>query len=142
MAGGGRYDGLVKSVGGPDVPGVGFACGMERLALMLGDEEAPRPDFYAVAMDAQSRDLSFGLVQRLRGLGLKGEMNFSDAGFKGLMRQAGKSNARFCCIMGPDEAAAAPWSSKTWTAVSSRPCPWMPRRTSLLPILTMGKNND
>ena len=41
-----------------------------------------------------------------RGLGLKGEMNFSDAGFKGLMRQAGKSNARFCCIMGPDEAAA------------------------------------
>ena len=106
VAGGGRYDGLVKSVGGPDVPGVGFACGMERLALMLGDEEAPRPDFYAVAMDAQSRDLSFGLVQRLRGLGLKGEMNFSDAGFKGLMRQAGKSNARFCCIMGPDEAAA------------------------------------
>ena len=105
VAGGGRYDGLVKSVGGPDVPGVGFACGMERLALMLGDEEAPRPDFYAVAMDAQSRDLSFGLVQRLRGLGLKGEMNFSDAGFKGLMRQAGKSNARFCCIMGPDEAA-------------------------------------
>ena len=54
----------------------------------------------------KSRDLSFGLVQRLRGLGLKGEMNFSDAGFKGLMRQAGKSNARFCCIMGPDEAAA------------------------------------
>ena len=106
VAGGGRYDGLVKSVGGPDVPGVGFACGMERLALMLGDEEAPRPDFYAVAMDAQSRDLSFGLVQRLRGLGLKGEMNFSDAGFKGLMRQAGKSNARFCCIMGPNEAAA------------------------------------
>ena len=106
VAGGGRYDGLVKSVGGPDVPGVGFACGMERLALMLGDEEAPRPDFYAVAMDAQSRDLSFGLVQRLRNRGLKGEMNFSDAGFKGLMRQADKSNARFCCIMGPDEAAA------------------------------------
>ena len=33
MAGGGRYDGLVKSVGGPDVPGVGFACGMERLEI-------------------------------------------------------------------------------------------------------------
>ena len=71
-----------------------------------GTKKPPRPDFYAVAMDAQSRDLSFGLVQRLRCLGLTGEMNFSDRRFQGPDAPGGQVNARFCCIMGPDEAAA------------------------------------
>lgn len=106
VAGGGRYDGLVKSLGGPDVPGVGFACGMERLALMLGDAPQRQKDFYLVAMDATSREQGWLLAQRLRDGGLTGEMNFSESGFRSLMRQAGKSGARKCLIIGPDEAAA------------------------------------
>lgn len=51
VAGGGRYDGLIKSLGGPDVPGVGFACGMERLALLLGDDAETRPDFYLLGIE-------------------------------------------------------------------------------------------
>ena len=105
VAGGGRYDGLVKSLGGPDTPGVGFAAGMERLALMMGEGNANPADFYLVAMDAQSRTQGYALAQNLRGAGLRGEMNFSEGGFKSLMRQAGKSGARYCLIMGPDEAA-------------------------------------
>ena len=105
VAGGGRYDGLVKSLGGPDTPGVGFAAGMERLALMMGAGAARPADFYLVAMDAQSRTQGYTLAQVLRGAGLRGEMNFSEGGFKSLMRQAGKSGARYCLIMGPDEAA-------------------------------------
>ena len=84
VAGGGRYDGLVKSLGGPDVPGVGFACGMERLALMMGDGGGAVTDFYLVAMDAQSRAQGWQLAQKLRDAGLTGEMNFSEGGFSAL----------------------------------------------------------
>lgn len=109
VAGGGRYDGLVKSLGGPDVPGVGFAMGMERVALLLTEQEAPRRDFFLVVLPGeeseQRRRQGFALMQRLREAGLCGEMSFSGAGFKSQMRQAGKGNARYCLILGPDEAA-------------------------------------
>ena len=105
VAGGGRYDGLIKSLGGPDVPGVGFACGMERLALLLGDDAETRPDFYLLGLEEAGRAQAFALAQKLRAAGLRGEMTFSTGGFKSLMRQAGKSGARFCLIIGPDEAA-------------------------------------
>ena len=107
VAGGGRYDGLVKSLGGPDVPGVGFACGMERLALLLGENNNNKPDFYILALDELARRQAFTLAQCLRGAGFTGEMNFTAASFKSQMRQAGKSGARFCLIIGPDEAAQA-----------------------------------
>lgn len=105
VAGGGRYDGLIKSLGGPDVPGVGFACGMERLALMMEGGQQSRPDFYLLGMNEVSRSQAWALAQQLRAAGLHGEMNFSEAGFKSLMRQAGKSGARHCLIIGPDEAS-------------------------------------
>lgn len=105
VAGGGRYDGLVKSLGGPDVPGVGFACGMERLALLL-DAPSPAPlDFYLVALEEEGGLQGHALAQTLREAGLRGEMNFSRASWKSLMRQAGKSGARYCLILGPDETA-------------------------------------
>lgn len=112
VAGGGRYDGLVKSLGGPDVPGVGFACGMERLALLLPEAGAKRPDFFLVSMDDTCRAAAFALVQKLRAAGLSGEMNFISGGFKGLMRQAGKSGARYCLILGPDELARGEITAK------------------------------
>ncbi|MCR5562711.1 MAG: histidine--tRNA ligase [Desulfovibrio sp.] len=112
VAGGGRYDGLVKSLGGPDVPGVGFACGMERLALLLPEVSENRPDFFLVSMDDACRGAGFGLVQKLRAAGLTGEMNFVTGGFKGLMRQAGKSGARYCLILGPDELARGEVTAK------------------------------
>lgn len=106
VAGGGRYDGLIRSLGGPDVPGVGFACGMERLALTLGERPESPMDFYLLALDGQCRDQAWLLAQDLRAGGLSGEMHFSEGGLKSLMRQAGKSGARYCCIIGPDEAAS------------------------------------
>ena len=109
VAGGGRYDGLVKSLGGPDVPGVGFAMGMERVALLLAGQEAPRKDFFLVVLPGdgceERRHRAFALAQQLREAGLSGEMCFSEAGFKSQMRQADKCHARHCLILGPDEAA-------------------------------------
>lgn len=138
VAGGGRYDGLVKSLGGPDVPGVGFACGMERLALMMGEGGAAASDFYLVAMDAQSRTQGWLLAQKLRNAGLTGEMNFSESGFKSLMRQAGKSGAKYCLIIGPDEAAQG--SVVVKNLESGEQCS-MPQ-TGVLQFLQPGTNND
>ena len=138
VAGGGRYDGLVKSLGGPDVPGVGFACGMERLALMMGAGSAAASDFYLVAMDAQSRTQGWLLAQNLRNAGLTGEMNFSEGGFKSLMRQAGKSGAKHCLIIGPDEAAQGTVVVKNLE--SGEQCS-MPQ-TGVLQFLQPGTNND
>ena len=106
IAGGGRYDGLVKQLGGPDVPGLGFACGMERLALLMQAPEAPRPDFHMVIMGDAPRDAAFGIVDALRKAGLGGDWCHNGGGFKGQMRQAGKSGARFALILGEDELAA------------------------------------
>lgn len=106
VAGGGRYDGLTAQLGGPDAPGVGFACGMERLALLLPPLDTPAPDFFIVAPDEAGRVQGFALAGSLRRLGLSGELDYAGGSFKSLMRRAAKSGARYCCIIGPDEAAA------------------------------------
>lgn len=123
VAGGGRYDGLVKALGGPDVPGVGFACGMERLALLLAEEPAKTLDFYLVAVGEAPRAKGFALVQQLRAAGLSGEMNLSEAGFKSLMRQAGKSGAAHCLLIGSDEMAKGHVTVKSMTGGEQQSMP-------------------
>lgn len=103
VAGGGRYDGLIAQLGGADVPGVGFACGMERLALLMKAQRPARLDFYMVAIENDGLDKAFLLAENLRKAGLSGEINYGGAGFKSLMRQASKSGAAFCLILGSDE---------------------------------------
>ena len=112
VAGGGRYDGLIRQLGGPDIPGVGFACGMERLALLLPEREAVRPDFFVAAMGGEAQDAAFLLVQRLRRAGRSGDMSHAGGGFKSQMRQADRSGARFCLILGEDELASGTVSVK------------------------------
>ncbi|GFK95346.1 Histidine--tRNA ligase [Fundidesulfovibrio magnetotacticus] len=106
VAGGGRYDGLVRNLGGPDLPGVGFACGMERLALLMGAQDAPAPDFHLVAMGAAAVAQGVLLARELRGAGLSGESALAERSMKSQMRQAAKSRARFCLILGEAEAAS------------------------------------
>lgn len=105
VAGGGRYDGLIAQLGGGEIPGVGFACGMERLGLLMKAPEAQKPDFFLLSLTAPAREAAFLLAHRLRSQGLKGSLNYTDASMKSLMRQAANSGARFCLILGPDELA-------------------------------------
>ncbi|MCH5276671.1 MAG: histidine--tRNA ligase [Desulfovibrionaceae bacterium] len=107
VAGGGRYDGLVSSLGGPDVAGLGFACGMERLALLMREQDipTPRPDFYLAVLDDSCRDTAFSLAQDLRLAGLAGILGFDPRSVKSALRQADKSRARFALLLGPDELA-------------------------------------
>lgn len=104
VAGGGRYDGLISALGGDNVPGVGFACGMERLALLMPAQDLQRADFFLMTPRAEEREQAFILAENLRKIGLSGEMNYTDSSFKSLMRQASRSGARFCLILGADEA--------------------------------------
>ena len=106
IAGGGRYDGLVARLGGPDLPGVGFACGMERLSLLMPAPKAQRLDFFIVCVAKEAHNAAFLLAEGLRARGLAGDMPHTGGSFKSQMRQADRSGARFCCVLGPDELKA------------------------------------
>jgi len=104
VAGGGRYDTLVGSMGGPDVGSVGFAAGVGRILLAMGGEApAPAPDFFAVAVADVSRSDVFKTVVALRRAGLSGDLDFEARSVKAQMRSANKSAARYALFIGPEE---------------------------------------
>jgi histidyl-tRNA synthetase len=106
VAAGGRYDGLVQQLGGPPIPGVGFALGLERLTMLLRMQEraAPRgPALYVAWVGARACDWVFPLVQRLRGNGLAVEMEGEARSLKSQMRRADKLHAAAVLIVGEDE---------------------------------------
>ncbi len=105
VAGGGRYDGLIKQLGGGDVPGVGFACGMERLMQLMQEQEGRTRNFYLAVLGAEGLDAGILLAQRLREAGLAGEMGYGARSVKSQMRQAGKSGAQFTLLLGAEELA-------------------------------------
>ncbi|MGM0423377.1 MAG: histidine--tRNA ligase [Thermodesulfobacteriota bacterium] len=106
VAGGGRYDSLVRELGGPDVPGIGFACGMERLALLLPEQEATQPDFYLAVLEEQALSLGQELAQRLRSQGLGGQVSLEAKSPKSQLRTAHKLQARKCLLLGEEEINA------------------------------------
>lgn len=105
LGGGGRYDGLVEQLGGPAVPGCGWAAGIERILLAL-DEEAGEPgvDVFVAAPDAL-RERAFALVRELRRAGLRAELDLADRSLKGQMKQADRLGARAAIILDEDEPA-------------------------------------
>jgi histidyl-tRNA synthetase len=103
VAAGGRYDGLVEALGGPPTPGFGFAMGMERLVLLLGKKENPRPFLYVAWMGAAARDWAFPFTQGLREQGLSAEMEGDQKSLKSQMRRADKLRAEFVLIVGDNE---------------------------------------
>jgi histidyl-tRNA synthetase len=104
---GGRYDGLVKQLGGPDVPGIGFALGVERLALLLDQlgkgGSRPHVDLFIAALGSQAQEKAFVLTNMLRANGLSVSMDLMDRSLKNQMKQAGKAGARYALILGEQE---------------------------------------
>jgi histidyl-tRNA synthetase len=106
VAGGGRYDGLVKSLGGPDQPGVGFAIGVDRVMELLADraqEFEKRPDLYIAALGSQAQDRAFEWMQHIRRQKVRTEMDFQDRSLKAQMRRANKLGASYVLIVGDRE---------------------------------------
>jgi histidyl-tRNA synthetase len=101
---GGRYDGLVAEMGGPDTPAVGWAAGIERLAMLIAQ---PKPEVAPVAVIPAGDDAetaAFALVQRLRGAGIRAEIGYR-GNLRRRMDRANRSGARTAVILGAEEAA-------------------------------------
>ncbi len=106
VGGGGRYNGLVRDLGGPEIPGIGFAIGVERLILLLQQEQQESirvPDVFLAALGEQARTAAFLLAQQMRGRGLEAEMEYEARSLKSQMRRADKSGSRYVLILGADE---------------------------------------
>jgi len=106
VAGGGRYDGLIKDLGGPDIPGIGFAIGMERLISMMsaGNEKfVVYPDLFIAALGQLAESRSFELCNRLRMKGVRTEMDYAGKSLKSQMKRADKLKCRYTLIIGSQE---------------------------------------
>ena len=106
VAGGGRYDGLVQQLGGPDIPGIGYAMGMERLAMILEDTSRPlswKCDLFIAALGEEARRFSIDLAAKLRRQGKTCEFSYDNKGLKAQMKLANRLGARFALIVGEDE---------------------------------------
>ena len=111
VGGGGRYDGLSEAIGGPALPGIGWALGVERTLLALDGEEVPptvppRCSVFAVALGDAARAAAFTLVDRLRRGGVAADMAYGGRGLKGAMKAADRSGAALALVIGDDELAA------------------------------------
>jgi histidyl-tRNA synthetase len=107
IAGGGRYDGLIKSMGGPEIPAVGWALGAER--TVAAREVVIRQKYlkvYIISMDKNCNETAFNIMQSLRAAGIAAEGGLFDKNIKGQMKQADKSGADCAVIIGESELAA------------------------------------
>ncbi len=105
VAAGGRYDGLVESLGGPALPGIGFAIGLERLVLMKNEQRISpaTPQLFIAALGKEATDRAFVLMSQLQIAGVRAEMDYLGKSLKAQMRRANKLNAAFTLILGEDE---------------------------------------
>jgi histidyl-tRNA synthetase len=103
VGGGGRYDGLVAEMGGPQVPAVGWALGVDRLALLL-DEPPPAPAGVAVVPIGETESQALEIVQSLRQAGIRAEMAYR-GNLRRRMERANRIGARAAVIIGEDDIA-------------------------------------
>lgn len=108
LCGGGRYDSLVSNIGGPDVCGVGFATGIERLLTALEYEDVlPKEeksiDTYIIPMDDESKKLGIKLTNIIRMNGFKADIDEMSRNIKGNFKQADRLNAKYVIIIGEEE---------------------------------------
>jgi histidyl-tRNA synthetase len=111
VLGGGRYDDLVKSLGGPDVAGIGFAVGLERLAQLLpAPEGGRRCDVFLLPLTEGALDKALLLQRGLRAAGVRVLLDTEGRSFKSRMKQADRLAARYVAILGDEEIARGVWS--------------------------------
>ncbi|MCX5344780.1 histidine--tRNA ligase [Streptomyces sp. R-74717] len=110
VGGGGRYDGLSEMIGGPALPSVGWALGVDRTVLALEAEgielELPAAtSVFAVPLGEEARRVLFGIVTQLRREGVATDFAYGNRGLKGAMKSANRSGARFTIVAGERDLA-------------------------------------
>jgi histidyl-tRNA synthetase len=112
IGGGGRYDGLSEDIGGPPLPGIGFAPGLDRIVLAMeaeglaGVATPAGCQVYGVPLGEDARRDMLSLVTSLRRAGVTADMVFGERGMKGAMKAADRSGARYAVLIGDSERAA------------------------------------
>lgn len=108
LCGGGRYNNLVANLDGPDTPGIGFACGVDRLMMVLQELNQERKvensiDVYVMAVNKEEKLTALRLVQDLRWSEIKTDMDMLDRGLKAQFRQADRLHARMLIILNSED---------------------------------------
>jgi len=124
VGGGGRYNGLVEELGGPDLPGIGFGTGIERILLAASaPEEGPLLDVFFVTLVPEARLLGFSLAAALRAEGFSCDLDYADRSAKGQFRQADRMGARFAVALGEEELVAGVCSLRDMVSGEQRTLP-------------------
>ncbi|MBL1067289.1 histidine--tRNA ligase [Streptomyces sp. 7-21] len=128
VGGGGRYDGLSEMIGGPALPSVGWALGVDRTVLALRAEgvtlDLPAPvDVFAVPLGEEARRELFALVTAARRAGLSADLAYGGRSVKAAMRAANRSGARFAVVAGERDLAEGVVQLKDLTTGEQEPVP-------------------
>lgn len=103
ICGGGRYDNLVETLGGPHVPAVGCAAGMERLMLLVEDPKKELEGVFIVGLGAEAKTQTLSIASSLRRSGVRTLFSFDDKSFKAQLRAADKEKVRYALVLGENE---------------------------------------
>ena len=105
VTGGGRYDNLFQEIGGPDIPGIGFAIGMERLISLLPKDKVfiQHPHLFIAILGDETIKKAYQLINQLHLEGIRAELDYEGKSLKSQMRRADKLKARYVLIMGEEE---------------------------------------
>lgn len=123
ILGGGRYDDMMKDFGGPDICGIGFALGLERLLSLLPEESAPRDFVYCVWIGANAADAAMRLARSLRRGGVETLVEYRPRSLNKQMSRAGKLGARWAVIIGEDEVSRGVFQLKDMRTGEQRELP-------------------
>ncbi len=128
LCGGGRFDGLLKALGGADLPTVGFAAGVERVIqtmLLQGAPlpAAPAPTLFLIALGDEARHRCFELLHGLREQGVAAHMDFSGRKLGKAMAYADQIGARFVAVVGEQELATGSVDVKEMLTGKTQRCP-------------------
>jgi histidyl-tRNA synthetase len=123
ILGGGRYDGLVAELGGPSIPGLGFAMGIERMILLLPERLGAGSGFDValVSLGSDGAQAAVEMAQRLRGAGLTVISPVTQRPMGAQLRRADKVGARFAVFVGADEIAAGRFGVKNLRSGDQEP---------------------
>ena len=122
VLGGGRYDGLIGALGGPETPAIGWAAGIERLAMLVAAPPAATVEVAVIPMGVVGEGAALALLARLRAAGISAEQGWR-GNLKKRMERADRSGARLAMILGDDEVAASEVTVKDLASGEQRRVP-------------------
>jgi histidyl-tRNA synthetase len=124
VLGGGRYDGLVAQLGGPELSGIGWALGMERLVMLLPERPDPRRcEVFLASLGDAGLDVALRAQHALRGAGVRVLMDHEGRGLKSQMKKADRLGARYVAILGEAELATGAWTVRDMGGSSQESVP-------------------